>query len=297
MRKYILIALAVLAGASLNTAEASKKDKKGKKNIQAAETLRLENTSDSISYAAGMARTEGLMEYLKQQFGVDGAHLADFICGYEDAVKQNTDDRLKAYSAGEQIAIMVNSRMIPFLRDEFKGSNDSIDSGMFHKGFIAALKKDNSVMADSTAKAYFDNEVKANLGRMNEGNRKAGEKFLAENKTKEGVKTMASGLQYKILTQGTGKTPKATDEVVVKYEGRLVDGTVFDSSYKRNPQTSTFRANQVIKGWTEALTMMPAGSTWELYIPYSLGYGERQAGNLIKPYSALIFKVELVEVK
>ena len=83
----------------------------------------------------------------------------------------------------------------------------------------------------------------------------------------------------------------------MKYEGRLVDGTVFDSSYKRNPQTSTFRANQVIKGWTEALTMMPAGSTWELYIPYSLGYGERQAGNIIKPYSALIFKVELVEIK
>ena len=229
----------------MNTADAAKKDKKGKKNIQAAETLKLENTSDSLSYAAGMARTEGLMEYLKQQFGVDETHLADFICGYEDAIKQNTDDRLKAYSAGEQIAIMVNSRMIPFLRDEFKGSNDSIDSGMFHKGFVAALKKDNSVIADSTAKAYFDNEVKANLERMNEGNRKAGEKFLEENKTKEGVKTTASGLQYKILTQGTGKTPKATDEVVVKYEGRLVDGTVFDSSYKRNPQTSTFRANQI----------------------------------------------------
>ncbi len=152
-------------------------------------------------------------------------------------------------------------------------------------------------MADSTAKTYFDNEVKANLSRMNEGNRKTGEKFLAENKTKEGVKTTASGLQYKVLTQGTGKTPKETDEVIVKYEGRLVDGTVFDSSYKRNPQTSTFRANQVIKGWTEALTMMPAGSTWELYIPYNLGYGERPAGNLIKPYSALIFKVELIEVK
>lgn len=297
MRRYILIALAFLAGASLNTADAAKKDKKEKKNVKVIETVELKNASDTLSYAAGMARTEGLMEYLKQQFGVDGTHIADFICGYEDAIKQNTDDRLKAYSAGEQIAIMVNSRMIPFLRDEFKGNNDSINSSLFHKGFIAALKKDSSVMADSTAKTYFDNEVKANLSRMNEGNRKTGEKFLAENKTKEGVKTTASGLQYKVLTQGTGKTPKETDEVIVKYEGRLVDGTVFDSSYKRNPQTSTFRANQVIKGWTEALTMMPAGSTWELYIPYNLGYGERPAGTLIKPYSALIFKVELIEVK
>lgn len=297
MKKYFFIALAILAGASLNTANAAKKNKKDKKNVQPAETIKLYNTSDSLSYAAGMVRTEGLKEYLKQQFGVDDAHIADFICGYEDAVKQNTDDRLKAYSAGEQIAIMVNSRMIPFLRNEFKDGNDSINSSLFHKGFLAALKKDNSVMADSIAKTYFDNEVKENLSRMNENNRKAGEKFLTENKAKDGVITTPSGLQYKILTKGTGKIPKDTDEVVVKYEGRLVDGTVFDSSYKRNPQTSTFRANQVIKGWTEALTMMPAGSKWELYIPYSLGYGERQAGNLIKPYSALIFTVELVKVK
>ena len=297
MRRYFLIALAIMAGASFNTAGAAKKDKKDKKNAPATEVIKLENASDSLSYAAGMARTKGLMEYLRQQFGVDEAHMADFICGYEDAVKQNTDDRLKAYSAGEQIAIMVNSRMIPFLRVEFKGRNDSIDSRLFHKGFVAALSKDNSVIADSVANAYFDKEVKDNISSMNEANRKAGEAFLAENKTKEGVKTTASGLQYKVLTQGTGKTPEATDEVVVKYEGRLVDGTVFDSSYKRKPQTSTFRANQVIKGWTEALTMMPAGSKWELYIPYNLGYGERQAGNHIKPYSTLIFTVELVEVK
>lgn len=297
MIRYILTALAIVAGASLNTVDAAKKDKKNKEKVQVVETVSLNTSADSLSYAAGMVRTEGLMEYLKQQFGVDAANMADFICGYEDAVKQNTDDKLKAYAAGEQIAIMVNSRMIPFLRDEFKGRNDSIDSRLFHKGFIAALSKDNSVMADSTAKSHFDKEVKENLERMNAANRKAGEDFLAENKTKEGVVTTPSGLQYKVIAQGNGKVPAETDEVTVKYEGRLIDGTVFDSSYKRNPQTSSFRANQVIKGWTEALTKMPVGSKWELYIPYNLGYGERQAGNHIRPYSTLIFTVELISIK
>lgn len=292
-----MVALAVLAGASLNTAGAAKKDKKTKTAVQNVEKVVLANTADTLSYAAGMTRTEGLLEYLKQQFGVDSTHIGDFIRGYEDAIRQNTDDRLKAYSAGEQVAIMVNSRMIPFLRTEFKDSKDSIDNALFHKGFMAALAKDRSVMTDSAARSYFDNKVKENLKRANEANLAAGEAFLAENKTKEGVVTTPDGLQYKILEKGTGKIPAETDEVVVKYEGRLIDGTVFDSSYKRNPQTSTFRANQVIKGWTEALTMMPAGSKWELYIPYSLGYGERQAGKLIKPYSALVFTVELVEVK
>lgn len=125
--------------------------------------------------------------------------------------------------------------------------------------------------------------------------KKEGVDFLAANAKKEGVKTTASGLQYKVLTQGTGAIPAASDEVKVNYEGRLVDGKVFDSSYKRG-EPATFKANQVIKGWTEALTMMPVGSKWELYIPYDLAYGERGAGQDIKPYSALIFTVELLDI-
>ena len=109
---------------------------------------------------------------------------------------------------------------------------------------------------------------------------------------KEGVQTTASGLQYKVITMGTGEKPTATSKVTVDYEGTLIDGTVFDSSYKRG-QPTTFQVNQVIKGWTEALQLMPVGSEWELYIPYQLGYGEREAGQAIKPYSALIFKVKL----
>ena len=126
-------------------------------------------------------------------------------------------------------------------------------------------------------------------------NKKAGEDFLAKNAKAEGVVTLPSGVQYKVLKEGNGAIPKDTSRVKVHYEGRTLDGKVFDSSYKRN-QPTDFRANQVIKGWTDALTHMPAGSVWEVYIPQELAYGERQQGAEIKPFSMLIFKIELLEV-
>ena len=127
------------------------------------------------------------------------------------------------------------------------------------------------------------------------GNKKAGEDFLKANATKDSVKTLASGVQYKVLKEGKGAIPADTSLVKVNYEGRTLEGKVFDSSYQRN-QPANFRANQVIKGWTEALTHMPAGSVWEVYIPQELAYGERQQGADIKPFSMLIFKIELLEV-
>ena len=125
-------------------------------------------------------------------------------------------------------------------------------------------------------------------------NRTDGEAFLKANAKKDSVQTTPSGLQYKVLVAGTGEKPKATDRVKVNYEGHLIDGTEFDSSYKRN-QPATFACNQVIKGWTEALTMMPVGSKWEIYVPQELGYGAREAGK-IPPLSTLIFTVELLEI-
>ena len=122
-----------------------------------------------------------------------------------------------------------------------------------------------------------------------------GKQWLADNAKKPGVVTLPSGLQYKVITNGTGDKPSATDEVVVKYEGKLIDGTVFDSSYKRTPDTSSFRADQVIAGWTEALQLMAPGSKWELYIPQDLAYGAREMGS-IPAYSTLIFTVELLKV-
>ena len=123
-----------------------------------------------------------------------------------------------------------------------------------------------------------------------------GEQFLVENAKKEGVKTTASGLQYQVLRDGNGKQPKATDQVECHYEGTLIDGTKFDSSYDRG-QTATFPLNQVIAGWTEGLQLMHEGAKYRFFIPYQLAYGERGAGASIPPYAALIFDVELVAVK
>lgn len=127
-------------------------------------------------------------------------------------------------------------------------------------------------------------------------NLKKSEEFLAENKKKDGVVTLPSGLQYKVITMGTGAKPKATETVSVQYSGKLIDGTEFDSSYKRG-QPATFPVNGVIKGWTEALQLMPIGSKWELYIPPDLAYGSQGAGKTIGPNQALIFEVELLDIK
>ena len=149
------------------------------------------------------------------------------------------------------------------------------------------------------ANAYVQSKAEAIKTKATEAqfaeNKAAGEKFLAENAKKEGVKTTSSGLQYKIIKEGNGAVPTDSSKVKVNYKGTLIDGTQFDSSYDRKEPT-TFRANQVIKGWTEALTMMPVGSKWELYIPQELAYGSREAGT-IKPFSTLIFEVELLSIE
>ena len=147
----------------------------------------------------------------------------------------------------------------------------------------------NSLQKDLAAKQQ--EKIKA----QGEKNKKEGEAFLAENKTKEGVKTLPSGLQYMILTEGKGKQPKATDTVTVQYRGTLIEGTEFDSSYKRG-QPATFALNQVIKAWTEGVQLMKEGGKIRLFVPSELGYGERGAGSAIGPNTTLIFDVELLSV-
>ena len=128
------------------------------------------------------------------------------------------------------------------------------------------------------------------------GAKSEGEKYLSENAKKEGVVTLPSGLQYQVLKEGNGKSPKATDKVVCHYEGMLIDGTMFDSSVQRG-EPATFPLNGVIAGWTEGLQLMKEGAKYRFYIPYQLGYGERGAGASIPPFATLVFDVELIEVK
>jgi FKBP-type peptidyl-prolyl cis-trans isomerase len=178
-----------------------------------------------------------------------------------------------------------------------------LDSNSLIQGLKDSMAGGKTLMTDDEAKAALTElgqQVRAKqeekVKQAAETNKKEGEAFLAANKTKEGVVTTPSGLQYKILKVGTGPKPTAADKVVCNYRGTLINGTEFDSSYKRG-QPATFPVGQVIKGWTEALQLMPVGSKWQLFIPPDLAYGERGAGNDIGPDSTLIFEVELLSIE
>ncbi len=187
-----------------------------------------------------------------------------------------------------------------FNREVFgNDSTQSLNLDLFMESFNRGVKGEKTLMTAEEANALVPELVqtikKETALKLYGDNKKAGEKFLAENAKKKGVKKLESGVQYKVIQQGKGAIPTASQKVKVHYEGRLLDGKVFDSSYKRGEPTD-FRCDQVIKGWTEALTHMPVGSTWEVYIPQELAYGERQAGGDIPPFSMLIFKIELIDI-
>jgi FKBP-type peptidyl-prolyl cis-trans isomerase len=178
-----------------------------------------------------------------------------------------------------------------------------IDPEIFTKGVKDALAGTKSLMTEEEMKTVmtaFKQEMTAKQMEKNqkagEKNKKEGEAFLAENKKKAGIKTLPSGLQYKVMKEGTGKTPKKTDKVSCQYQGTLIDGSEFDSSYKRGTP-ATFPVDGVIPGWTEALQMMKVGSKWQLFIPSKLAYGDRGAGPIIGPNSVLIFTIELLSIQ
>lgn len=298
MKKIVLIFLAVLLGTAFSSISAKEK----KKNVKVEETVKpvtLSSSSDTLSYAAGMMMSDGLIPYLQKQEGVDTAYMADFVKGFEEMIS-NDNPKFKAYAVGMSIATRMKSQMVGAMKKDFTDTPDSVVTSLVYRGFTDALQGDTTLFKQKDAEKIFKEKRQANEEAKDEklygANRSAGKAFLAENAKKEGVKTTASGLQYKVITEGTGKIPAKTDKVQVNYEGKLIDGTVFDSSAKHGDKPATFRPDQVIKGWTEALTMMPVGSKWELYIPQELAYGKRDMGQ-IKPYSTLIFTVELVGIE
>ena len=296
MKKIILIALAVMASASFSTIEAAKKKKNDKKEVKEVKAPVVLTTScDTLSYTSGMAVTNGLLPFVQQQLGVDTAYMADFVQGFNEAVAGMNDKRQRARMAGMQIAEQVTDRMLKNLQNELTDANDSIISSLFYRGFTDILVNDTTLFNMKKAEKVQQEKLQANRKAKAEKLTKAGREFLAANAKKPGIITTPSGLQYEVLTQGTGDVPQKTDKVKVHYEGKLIDGTVFDSSIQRG-EPAVFGLNQVIKGWTEGLSLMPVGSKWRLYVPQELGYGERQAGK-IPPYSTLIFDVELLGIE
>ena len=232
------------------------------------------------------------------RMNVDTTYMDQFIKGVNDGAGAGDDKAKAAYYAGIQIGQQISNMMVKGINHEVFGedSTKSISMKNFMAGFVAGTTGKKGIMTMEQAQQIAQTKMAAvkakNMEKQYGPNKTAGEKFLAANKTKAGVKTLPSGVQYKVIKEGNGPMPKDTSMVKVNYEGRTIEGKVFDSSYKRG-EPLELRANQVIKGWTDALVHMPVGSVWEVYIPQELAYGEREQGD-IKPFSALIFKIELI---
>ena len=261
----------------------------------------LKSDVDSMSYAIGMAQTQGLKEYLVGRMGVDTTYMKEFIKGLNEGANAGDDKKKAAYYAGIQIGQQISNQMVMGSNHEVFGddSTKTISLKNFMAGFVSGVTGKNGIMtvqeAGMMAQAKMQ-QLKAKTMEAKYGdNKKKGEEFMAANKSKEGIKTLPSGVQYKVIKEGNGPIPADTSMVSCNYEGRTIDGKVFDSSYKRN-QPLKLRCNQTIKGWTDAMVHMPVGSVWEVYIPQELAYGEREQGD-IKPFSVLIFKIELLGIE
>ena len=260
----------------------------------------LKNDIDTMSYAIGMAQTQGLKEYLVQRLGVDTAYMDDFIKGLNEGANAGDDKKQSAYYAGIQIGQQIGNQMVKGINHEVFGndSTQTISLKNFMSGFVSGTTGAKGLMtmeqAQQVAQTKME-QIKAKTMEKQYGpNKEAGEKYLANYKKGKDVKELKDGVLYKVIKEGAGEIPTDTSMVKVQYEGKTIDGKVFDSSYQRK-QPVELRANQVIPGWTEALTHMPVGSVWEVVIPQEKAYGAREQGQ-IKPFSALIFKIELLGI-
>lgn len=289
MKKITTVALVALAAAGIMSSCGNSTAKPN-----------LKNDVDTMSYAMGMAQTQGLKEYLVQM-DIDTAYLESFVKGLNDGANAGDDKKKAAYYMGIQIGQQISNRMVKGINHELFGndSTKTISLKNFMAGFVTGTTGKTGLMTIEQAQIVAQTKMQAIKAKQMEEQygpyKKENEEWLAKNAKKEGVKTLPSGVQYKVIKEGNGPIPTDTSRVKVHYEGKLIDGKVFDSSYKRGEAIS-LRANQVIKGWTDALVHMPVGSTWEVYIPQSLAYGEREQGE-IKPFSTLVFKIELVGIE
>ena len=294
MKKIVLFSLCALLALGTSAASKKKASKKAKAPVEVVDTVSI----DTFSYLLGKANTQGLTEYLTHRMGVDAAYLSDFVKGFQQTELTEADKKEKARLAGVEIRSQVENQVIAQANKQVNDSVDVLNKALFVQGFLDGITASNMTISMDSVQTIVRKQMeyyhKVKMEKKYGANRIAGEEFLKKNAKADSIQTTASGLQYKIITKGTGEIPQATDKVKVNYEGHLIDGTEFDSSYKRN-QPATFAANQVIKGWTEALTMMPVGSKWMLYIPQQLAYGDREQGK-IPPFSTLIFTVELLEI-
>lgn len=253
---------------------------------------------DSLSYAAGL-QSAPMMDQAMQQMQIDSTYQDEVIKGIYAGIKSATDKKKAAYNAGiiigNQLAMMNKAAS----QELFSGdSTQTLSLKNLVAGFVAGATKKNMKMTEDQAREYVQTKSQQlksqSAEKMYGPAKKAAEKWMADNAKKAGVKTLGQGVQYKVLKEGTGAIPTNGQNVKLNYELKGTDGKVIESTFGKQP--TQMPVSGVIPGFTEALTHMPVGSKWEVYIPYSAGYGERQAGP-IKPFSNLIFTIELLSVE
>ena len=255
-------------------------------------TANLKTDIDSLSYAYGVSVTQGLDEYL-QRLGIEGSLKDEFIKGFLEGSNVTKNDkkkiaRIEGVAIGKQVALDMLSGING---NVFPDSAQSLNKSQFLAGFIAATENKKLLMEKEAASAYAQTKGDEIRNKANDQLRIDNQAFLDANAKKEGVITLPSGLQYKVNQEGAGPKPIAEDIVKVKYRGTDINGIEFDSN-----EEAVFGLNQVIRGWTEGIQLMPVGSKYTLYIPYDLAYGERGMQPNIKPFATLIFDVELFEI-
>ena len=260
----------------------------------------LKSEIDTVSYAMGVMQGQSLKEYMTRGMGIDTAYVDEFIKGLNVGVNAGDDKKKSAYYAGVQIGQQISNQMVKAINHDLFGddSTKSVSMKNLMAALICGVKGEKTIMTAEQAQMVWQAKsqaIKAKSMEQQYGkNKEEGAKFIAEYAKKAGVKKLEGGVLYRVIKEGKGEMPKDTSLVRVHYEGKTVDGKVFDSSYERKEPVQ-LRANQVIPGWTTALTHMPVGSTWEVVIPYDKAYGDRETPQ-IKPFSTLIFKIELVGV-
>ena len=257
----------------------------------------LKTDVDTLSYAIGMVQTRGLKDYLNN-IGIDSTYMDEFIKGLNEGANAGDNKKKMAYYMGIQIGQQISQQMVKGINYEIFGNDSTrtISMNNFMAGFVAATLEKGELMkfeeAQLTARMKQLEIKTAQLEKTYGPWKKENETFMKKKAKEEGILALENGVYYKVLEEGKGEVPSDTTRVKVHYEGRLINDTIFDSSYKRNAPTS-LRCNQVITGWTMALTHMPVG-----YIPQELAYGDREtAGGKIKPFSALVFTIELLEIE
>ena len=262
----------------------------------------LQNDADTLAYAFGLWRTEGLKDYLANNVQMDTTCMDEFIKGMNDAVKASDNKKKTAYYTGLQFGQMISQQWMKGINNEIYGddSTRTISLNNLMAGFISGIKGKGALMSVDEASAKFQElmvSVKAKATEEKYGEwKKQCEDFMAEVAKKEGIKELGDGIYYEVITEGTGAIPADSNRVSVHYEGKLLNDTIFDSSYKRG-EPAKFMCRQVIPGWTKALTSMPVGSTWMVYIPQEQAYGEQNMGEKLPPFSCLIFKIELLGIE